>query len=168
MRVRNERRIAAWSAARRQTPNGNCFIMSLLDDAVAAVANNPAMRQQCQDLLGKIETQMQEALTIWQLHSEAPMEHDARRSVTTLVRPDAAKRLSDLHYHTRDAARTLMDLTGVPFIDTFDLCDELTIELAYRQLKLGETIAYVCVKAVENQQRRLQAVQRALRDLEQV
>lgn len=136
--------------------------MSLLEDAVTAVANNPAARRQCKDLLTKIQTQMQEALTIWQAHSEAPIEQDARRSVTTLVRPDAAKRLSDLHYQTRDAARALMDLTGVPFIDTFDLCDELAIELAYRQLKLGETIPYVCVKAVENQQRRLHAIGQAL------
>ena len=91
----------------------------------------------------------------------------AKRAVTTLVHPDAAKRLNDLHYQTKDAARKLMDLTGVPFIDTFDLCAELTIELAYRQLKLGETIPYICVKAVENQQRRLSAVAQALSGLRQ-
>ena len=136
--------------------------MSLLDEVVTAVSNDTSARQQCVGLLEKIQTQMQEALTIWQAHSTAPMEQDARRSVTTLVRPEAAKRLSDLHYQTRDAARALMDLTGVPFIDTFDLCDELAIELAYRQLKLGETIPYVCVKAVENQQRRLHAIGQAL------
>lgn len=136
--------------------------MSLLAQAVAAVADDASARQQCVGLLEKIQTQMQEALTIWQAHSAAPMEQDAQRSVTTLVRPEAAKRLSDLHYQTRDAARALMDLTGVPFIDTFDLCEELTIELAYRQLKLGETILYVCVKAVENQQCHLHAVGHAL------
>jgi hypothetical protein len=83
------------------------------------------------------------------------------------VRPDAAKRLNDLHYQTKDAARQLMEMTGVPFIDTFDLCEELTIELAYRQLKLGETIPYICVKAVENQQRRLSAVKQTLHHLRQ-
>lgn len=142
--------------------------MSLLAQAVAAVTDDASARQPCCDLLEKIQTQMQEALTIWQAHSAEPMEQDARRSVTTLVRPEAAKRLSDLHYQTRDAARALMDLTGVPFIDTFDLCDELAIELAYRQLKLGETIPYVCVKAVENQQRRLHAIGQALLRLRSV
>jgi hypothetical protein len=143
--------------------------MTLLEQAVSAVRgwdpSRAAERGQCLALLELIVARMQDALAIWQTHRDAPIEQDAKRSVTTLVRPDAAKRLSDLHYQTRDAARQLMDLTGVPFIDTFDLCEELTIELAYRQLKLGETIPYICVKAVENQQRRLSAVEQALSGL---
>ncbi len=143
--------------------------MTLLEQVVAVMCDWDAARgderDQCQALLESIAVRMQEALAIWQTHREAPIELDPKRAVTTLVRPDAAKRLSDLHYQTRDAARKLMDLTGVPFIDTLDLCEELTIELAYRQLKLGETIPYVCVKAVENQQRRLSAVEQALSGL---
>lgn len=143
--------------------------MTLLEQAVSTVtgwdASRAAERGQCQALLESIEAGMQEALTIWQTYRDAPIEMDPKRAVTTLVRPDAAKRLNDLHYQTRDAARKLMDLTGVPFIDTFDLCEELTIELAYRQLKLGETIPYVCVKAVENQQRRRDAVEQTLAHL---
>ena len=145
--------------------------MTLLEQAVSTVrgwdASRTAERGQCLALLELIAMRMQDALAIWQTHRDAPIEHDAKRTVTTLVRPDAAKRLNDLHYQTRDAARQLMDLTGVPFIDTFDLCEELTIELAYRQLKLGETIPYVCVKSAENQQRRLSAVEQALSSLRQ-
>lgn len=145
--------------------------MTLLEQAVDTVrgwdAARAVDRDRCLTLLESITARMQDALTIWQTHRDAPIEQDAKRSVTTLVRPDAAKRLNDLHYQTKDAARQLMDLTGVPFIDTFDLCEELTIELAYRQLKLGETIPYICVKAVENQQRRLSAVEQALSLLRQ-
>lgn len=145
--------------------------MTLLEQAVSLMGNwdssRAAQRDQCQALLETIETCMRESLDIWRTYRDAPIEMDPKRAVTTLVRPDAAKRLNDLHYQTRDAARRLMDLTGVPFIDTFDLCEELTIELAYRQLKLGETIPYVCVKAVENQQRRLGAVVQALGHLRQ-
>jgi hypothetical protein len=139
--------------------------MTLLEQAVGIVRDGGPARAQCVDALEQIATRMQEALAIWQTYRDAPIEMDAKRAVTTLVRPDAAKRLNDLHYQTRDLARRLMDLTGVPFIDTFDLCEELTIELAYRQLKLGETIPYVCVKAVENQQRRLDAVAKTLAEL---
>ncbi len=145
--------------------------MTLLEQAVGAVRDwdvaRAGERAQCLDLLEQIATRMRDALAIWQTHSDDPIELDPKRAVTTLVRPDAAKRLNDLHYQTRDAARKLMDLTGMPFIDTFDLCEELVIELAYRQLKLGETIPYVCVKAVENQQRRLSAVEQALSHLRQ-
>jgi len=143
--------------------------MTLLDQVVIDVrgwdSSREAGRAKCLDLLELIASRMRDALAIWQTHRDAPIELDPKRAVTTLVRPDAAKRLNDLHYQTRDAARQLMDLTGIPFIDTFDLCEELTIELAYRQLKLGETIPYVCVKAVENQQRRLNAVEQALSGL---
>jgi hypothetical protein len=143
--------------------------MTLLEQAVGTVrgwdASRAGERGQCLALLELIAARMQEALAIWQTHRDAPIELDPKRAVTTLVRPDAAKRLNDLHYQTKDAARQLMDLTGVPFIDTFDLCEELAIELAYRQLKLGETIPYVCVKSVENQQRRLGAVEQALSGL---
>ncbi len=145
--------------------------MTLLEQAVGAVrdwdSSRADERDQCLALLELIAVRMRDALVIWQTHRDAPIELDPKRAVTTLVRPDAAKQLNDLHYQTRDAARKLMDLTGVPFIDTFDLCEELTIELAYRQLKLGETIPYVCVKAVENQQRRLSAVETALSALRQ-
>ena len=140
--------------------------MTLLEQAIGTVrvwdAARAGERAQCMDLLEQIAAHMQDALAIWQTHSDAPIEFDAKRAVTTLVHPDAAKRLNDLHYQTKDAARKLMDLTGVPFIDTFDLCAELTIELAYRQLKLGETIPYICVKAVENQQRRIDAIEQTL------
>ncbi len=143
--------------------------MTLLEQAVDTVrgwdAARAGERGQSLALLEMIEVYMQDALAIWQTHRDAPIEQDAKRTVTTLVRPDAAKRLNDLHYQTKDAARQLMEMTGVPFIDTFDLCEELTIELAYRQLKLGETIPYICVKAVENQQRRLSAVEQALSSL---
>lgn len=143
--------------------------MTLLEQAVNLMdgwdSSRAAERGQCQALLETIEACMWEALDIWRTYRDAPIEMDPKRAVTTLVRPDAAKRLNDLHYQTRDAARKLMDLTGVPFIDTFDLCEELTIELAYRQLKLGETIPYVCVKAVENQQRRIAAIEQTLAHL---
>ncbi len=143
--------------------------MTLLEQAVDTVrywdATRAGERAQCVDLLGQIAVKMQDALAIWQTHSDAPIEFDAKRAVTPLVRPGAAKHLHDLHYQTKDTARKLMELTGVPFVDTFDMCEELTIELAYRQLKLGETIPYICVKAVENQQRRLKAIEAALSQL---
>lgn len=143
--------------------------MTLLEQAVSIVSGWDAARaeerRQCISLLETIHARTEEALAIWQAHLDTPMEQDPRRTLTTLVRPDAAKRLNDLHYQTKDAARQLMELTGTPFIDTFDLCEELTIELAYRQLKLGETIPYICVKAVENQGRRLAAIAQALRSL---
>jgi len=143
--------------------------MTLLEQAVSTVrgwdASQAGKRGQCITLLEQVQTRMHDALTIWQAHRNTPMEQDPRRTLTTLVRPDAAKRLNDLHYQTKDYARQLMELTGTPFIDTFDLCDELAIELAYRQLKLGETIPYICVKAVENQQRRLAALEQALAEL---
>ena len=140
--------------------------MTLLEQAVDAMIGWDAARaedrRQSILLLKLMQARHKDALTIWQAHLDTPMEQDPRRTVTTLVRPDAAKRLNDLHYQTKDAARQLMALTGTPFIDTFDLCEELTIELAYRQLKLGETIPYICVKAVENQERRLAAIAQAL------
>ena len=143
--------------------------MNPLDEAVTTVsgwdAERAADRARCIALLEQIDALMQEALTVWQRHLDAPMEQDPRRTVTTLVRPDDAKQLNDLHFKTKDAARRLMELTGAAFIDTFDLCEELAIELAYRQLKLGETIPYVTVKAVENQSRRLHAVHQALTQL---
>lgn len=145
--------------------------MTLLEQAVSTVrgwdASRAGERDQCLAALQSIATHMREALAIWQAHRDAPIEIDAKRTITTLVRPEAAKRLNDLHYQTKTAARQLTDLTGVAFMDAFDLCEDLAIELAYRQLKLGETIPYVCVKAVENQQRRLAALEQTLEYLRQ-
>jgi hypothetical protein len=138
--------------------------MSLIGDAVSSLrtAERAALRAEAATLLQQAAALLGEALELWAAHLDDPVVLDAQRSVTTLVRPDRARRLNDLGFAMKPVARRLTELSGVTLMDAFDVCEELAIALAYRQLRTGETVADITAESHALMQQRLTIVRAAI------
>jgi len=116
--------------------------MSSLDEAVELVLRWKADRQKNRAaVLAQMEgltKECQAAIKIWQGYTNAPAVPEDQRSIVSWIGPERAKQLHEVSLRTRDLVLAICQAAG-PQVGRFVGFDESIVEMAYRQLKPGES-----------------------------
>jgi hypothetical protein len=132
--------------------------MSSLDEAVELVARWKADRQKNRVAviaqLEELAKECQAATKIWQGYVNAPGAPGDERSIVSWVGPDRAKQLHDVSLRARDLVQAICRAAG-PKVERFADMDESIIEMAYRQLRPGESGVDAAKSAISRMQDRV-------------
>jgi len=132
--------------------------MSSLDEAIGLVSRWKADRQKNRAtviaLLEGLVKECQVATKIWQTYASAPGAPGDERSIVSWVGPDRAKQLHEVSLRARDLVQAICRAAG-PKVERFADMDESIIEMAYRQLKPGESGVEAANTAISRMQDRV-------------
>jgi hypothetical protein len=137
--------------------------MQEVERAVAAVltlsADHKKEREVFIQALGGLRQDCQEAARVWQGYAAAPGAAGDKFSLMSWVGPARAKQLHEINLKAKDRLHGVAQVLGGSHIAgrTLELDDEV-VEMAYRQLKEGETgpqAAQRALEVLESRQKRL-------------
>jgi len=132
--------------------------MSSLDEAIGLVSRWKVDRQKNRAaVLAQLEgltRECQAATKIWQGYASAPGAPGDERSIVSWVGPDRAKQLHEVSLRARDLVQAICRAAG-PKVERFADMDESIIEMAYRQLKPGESGVEAANTAISRMQDRV-------------
>jgi hypothetical protein len=116
--------------------------MKILEHAVQAVRGGSALNQKAR---GAIATQLEQlsqdcaaAGNVWKEFLAKPVNQGDQWSIVAWVGPVRAKQLHEINLAARERVRTIANLVGGEVARLADF-EEDPIEMAYRQLKAGES-----------------------------
>lgn len=132
--------------------------MSSLDEAVELVLRWKADRQKDRaavlSQMEELAKECQVATKIWQGYASAPGAPGDERSIVSWVGPDRAKQLHGVSLRARGLVLAICRAAG-PQVGRFVDMDESIIEMAYRQLKPGESGVEAANTAISRMQDRV-------------
>lgn len=132
--------------------------MSSLDEAVELVSRWKTDRQKNRAAvlaqLDELTKECQAATKIWQGYVSAPGAPGDERSIVSWVGPDRAKQLHEVSLRARELVQAICRAAG-PKVERFADMDESIIEMAYRQLKPGESGVDAAKSALSRMQDRV-------------
>ncbi|HSW52145.1 MAG TPA: hypothetical protein VLG93_02845 [Sulfuricaulis sp.] len=130
--------------------------MDSLDRAIDLVARWKADRgKQRAEVLARLESVIkdcQAASKVWQDFLDKPGAPGGQWTIVSWVGPDRAKQLHEINLRAKASVEELCRLAG-PAAGRFAGLDEEVIEMAYRQLKPGESGIDAAKTAVANTQK---------------
>jgi hypothetical protein len=127
--------------------------MDSLDRAIELVSRWKADRnKQRAEALARLESVIkdcQEAIKVWQDFLDKPGAPGDQWTIMSWIGPGRAKQLHELNLRAKTGVEEVCRLAG-PAAGRFVVLDEDVIEMAYRQLKPGETGVDAAKTAVAN------------------
>lgn len=130
--------------------------MDSLDQAIDLVSRWKADRnKQRTEVLARLENVIkdcQAAIKVWQDFLDKPGAPGDQWTIMSWIGPARAKQLHEINLRSKASVEDVCRLAG-PAVGRFVVLDEDVIEMAYRQLKPGETGIDAAKTAVANTQK---------------
>ncbi len=126
--------------------------MDSLGTAVSLIARWKPNQQKGRDEIIKglnaLARLAEQAMRVWQDYLAKPGADGDRFALMSWIGPERAKQLHEINLEAKAAVHRIAELAG-PDAGRFSFLDEEPIEMAYRQLKEGETGPEAAQAAVE-------------------